>query len=370
MAYNKKNGLSRLLKLSGAITGEARKSIHNDVVATRSPAFNFIFGKGHGLPKGYSMLLYGPPRGGKSILINEMIGWLHMSDPDVICVKFNTEFRESAQLDDEQVRMYGIDPERLISFEVNQPDQIFDRIEKELAAEIQDGMKIGLVAIDSINGIVGRREGNADTVMTQQIGDNALTVQTGMKRILEVQRKGNFGLVVTSHIRAQMDMAEQMRGNKVRPGVSYALQHHCEYYVYVEPLRSKEGRSDAMGNKFEDDSATDFRDNAEVTGHKVVAKMMDSSVGPKGRVGIFTFDYKKGIINQHEEVFTLGVNRGLIEKPNLQTYAFGGKEYRGREAMLNALKSDPQLCEAILTKLREADLSGTLKPEVKSEESA
>lgn len=358
----KKVSLSRLLKLDGAIANDARTNIHANVIATRSPAFNFIFGKGHGLPKGYSMLLYGPPRGGKSILVNEMIGWLHMSDPDAVAIKFNTEFRETAQLDDDQVKMYGIDPERVISYEVNQPDQIFDRIEKEVAAEIQDGLKVGLIAIDSINGIVGRRSMNADSIMTQQIGDNALTIQEGLKRILPCQRKGNYGLVLTSHIRAQMDMAEQMRGNKVRPAVSYGLQHHCEYYVYVEPFRAKDGRTDLLGNKFEDESLTDFRDNAEVTGHKIVAKMMDSSVGPKGRAGMFTFDYKRGIINQHEEIFILGLNRGVIDKPNNMSYSFGNEKWHGKPAMLEALKSNPQLCDAILNKLRELDLAGAIKP--------
>lgn len=362
MAPPKKAALSRLLKLDGAIQADNRKNIHSEVISTRSPAFNFIFGNGQGLPKGYSLLLYGPPRGGKSILLNEMIGWLHQSDPEAVAIKFNTEFREKAQLDDDLMKMYGIDPDRLISYEVNAPNQIFDRIEKEIAAEIQDGLKVGLIGIDSINGVQGRRSLNAESVDVQQIGDHALTIQTGLQRILPCQRKGNYGLVLTSHIRAEMDMAKQMRGQKVRPAVSYGLQHHCEYYVYVEPLLSKEGKTDLLGAKFVDESVTDFRDNGEITGHKVVAKMMDSSMGPKGRVGMFTFDYKKGIINQHEEVFTLGVNRGVIDKPNNLSYAFGSEKWTGKPAMLEALKSNPQLCDAILHKLNAMDLAGQIKP--------
>jgi RecA/RadA recombinase len=362
----KKNSLSRLLALDGAITSDQRKSIHTDVVATRSPALNFIFGKGHGLPKGYSMLLYGPPRGGKSVICNEMIGWLHQSDPDAVAIKFNTEMRETAQLDDETTKMYGIDPERLIAYEVNQPDQIFDRIEKEIAAEVQDGLKVGLVIIDSLNSMQGRRGMNADTIMTQQIGDNAATIQEGLKRILPVQRKCKFALVLTSHIRAQMEKAggsavvHTSQTTAIRPAVSYGTQHHCEYYVYVSPVGGQDGKMDASGKKFIDESVTDFREEGERTAHKIMARMMDSSLGPKGRAGVFTFDYNHGIVNQHEEVFYLGVSRGVITKPNNVMYQFGGKEWRGKGAILEALRSDPQLQQAVLTELRQRDIDGSI----------
>lgn len=364
-----KKALSRLLSLDGAITAENRKSIHENVIATRSPSFNFIFGKGHGLPVGYSMLLYGPPRGGKSILCNEMIGWLHQSDPDAVAIKFNTEFRETAQLDEDTTRLYNIDPDKLIAFEVNQPDQIFDRIEKDIAAEIQDGLKVKLIIIDSLTSIQGRRAMNADTIMTQQIGDNALTIQEGLRRILPVQRKHQFGLVLTSHIRAQMDpkamspgVVHKTQTMAIRPAVSYGTQHHCEYYVYVEPRGGKEGRTDESGHSFVDESVTDARGEGEVTGHRIMVRMTDSSLGPKQRAGMFTFDYNRGIINIHEEVFNLGVSRNIIDKPTSMKYAFGGKEWVGKAAMLEALKNDPQLQTAILTELRRRDISGTLTP--------
>jgi hypothetical protein len=354
------NALGRLLKLSGAVTD--RKNIHQDVIFSRSPSLNFTFGNGWGLPKGYSLLLYGPPRGGKSVVLNDMIGQLHMSDPDAVAIKFNTEMRETAQLDDSNLSMYGIDPNRLISYEVNTPDAIFDRIEKEIAAEIQDGLKVGLIGIDSLNAIQGRRGMNADTIMTQQIGDNALTIQEGLKRILPVQRKYNFGLVLTTHLRAEMSIntagSASVRTGKdsgVRPAVSFGTQHHCEYYMYVQPVRGQDGKKDLLDNKLEDSTVQDLAEHGERTGHRIAVRMMDSSLGPKDRQGEFTFDYKRGIINVHEEVFLLGCARNVIDRPNNVMYAFGGKEWRGKPAMLEALKNDTQLQTAILTELHRRD---------------
>jgi RecA/RadA recombinase len=140
---------------------------------------------------------------------------------------------------------------------------IFDRIEKDIAAMCQEGAPIRLVIIDSINAIQGRRAMNADTIMTQQIGDLALTLQDGFKRILPVQRKYKIAVILTSHVRAEMDQAEQMRGNKVKMAAGFGVQHYGEYFMYVEQNRSKAGSETLLGEKLEDENNTDLMDKAE-----------------------------------------------------------------------------------------------------------
>jgi hypothetical protein len=97
---------------------------------------------------------------------------------------------------------------------------------------------------------------NADSVMVQQIGDEAKTLQDGFKRILAVQRKYKIAVVLTSHVRAEMDQAEQMRGNKVRMGASFGVQHYGEYFMFVEPNKSKEGKSGPPGQQARGRDAT------------------------------------------------------------------------------------------------------------------
>ena len=361
--------MEKLLKLPGAVT--STRDIHADALQTPSPSLNFCFGNGHGLPRGYSMLLYGPPRGGKSIICDAMVGHLHRANPNAWAIKFNTEFRESAQGGAARQAIWGIDPERYLCYEVNRPELIFDRIDTELAAMVQDGMDLGLVIIDSVNGIQGRRAGNATTILTQQIGDDAQTIQCGLKRVMETQHACRFGVILTTHIRAQMDaraggssIVHTSQTTAVRPGVSFATQHHCEYYMYVSPAGGADSKKDLLGNEFKDTNLEDLQGNAEKTGHKVRCKMMDSSIGPKGRVGEFTLDYAKGIINTHEEVFLLGVARGIITKPNNVMYNFENQEWRGKEMCLTALKSDPQLCARIVTELKKRDMAGHYAHEV------
>jgi len=367
MANNKKI-MEKLLALSGSVQGT--RNVHEYVIRSPSPSFNFIFGNGHGLPAGYSMLMFGPPKGGKSVISNAMIGQLHQDDPDAWAIKFNTEFREGGQLDAKTAAMWKIDPSRYVCYETNKPDEIFDRIERDFAAMAQDhDMKLKLVIIDSLTNIQGRRGMNADTIMTQQIGDNALTIQEGLKRILPIQRQLGFGLIMTVHVRAQMDIAEQMRGNKVRMAASFGAQHMGEYNVYVEPNRSKEGKQDELGRSFVNENVEDLNGKGEKMGHKIRVKMVDSSLGPKERTGEFTLDYHKGIINVHEEVFRLGVGWGIIQKPNNITYGWNGENYRGKPAMLEALRTNPKMCEDILTALRKKDLAGDVGSTAVSEES-
>lgn len=351
-----KDWMKALNKLEGAVTERYNPFAH--VIRTPSPSVNFVFGKSHGLPLGYSLVMYGPPKGGKSVLCNAMIGQLHRDDPDAIAIKFNTEMREMGQLSPEQASLWGIDMDRYVAYDVNQPDQIFDRIEKDIAAMCQEGAPIKLIIIDSLNAIQGRRAMNAESIMTQQIGDLALTLKEAMKWILPVQRKYKIAVVMTSHIAAEMDQAEQMRGNKVKMASGYGVQHHAEYFMYVEPNKAKTGRQTVLGEDLTDETRTDLMDKAERTGHKIRVCMKDSSMGPKGRTGEFTLHYDKGIINTHEEVFLLGVNRNVIGHPNNQTYTFGEKKWAGKAAMLQAITEDRDLYNAVISELKRRDLAG------------
>ena len=69
---------------------------------------------------------------------------------------------------------------------------------------------------------------------------------------------------------------------------------------------------------------------------------------------MLTIDYSKGIINTHEEIFTLGLNTGVI-KLAAQTYSFGDKAVRGKANFANLVKDDPALAAAILEEVRKLD---------------
>lgn len=363
------NIMKKLLKLEGALQKD-RPSPFDNVLKTSSPSVNFTFGKTHGLPRGMSLVMYGKPKGGKSLIANMMIGELHKSDPEAIVIKFDTEFRSAGQLDGEATMNLGIDPDRLAIFEVNKPGDVFDRIETEVAALAQENPgKIGLVIIDSINGIQGLRASAASTLEDdqKQIGDVARTIQTGLKRILPVQRKHNFSVVLVAQARAEMNALEIQRGNDVKMGASYGTQHYAEYFMYVEENRNKAGRSGLMGNAYEDADLKDMMGKTEKTGHKIRATMIHSSMGPKGRTGEFSIDYNRGIVDVHEEVFSLATVRGVITRTGL-TYSFGEHKWKGKAEAAKGLYENPSVQAEIIKELIRRDMSGEMLAPVKTEE--
>jgi RecA/RadA recombinase len=350
--------LSKLQKLDGAVVIDENTNDLLNVVRSPSPYVNWTFAtEGHGLPLGYSMLLGGPPKAGKSFIAYNFIAQLHRDDPTAIAVVFNTEFRAKAQANPESLKRLGIDKDRFLAFDTNTPDGIFDVIAKDINAMCQEGAPIKMIVIDSLSGIQGRRAMNADTVMTQQIGDEAATLGVGLKLILPVIRRHKIATILCTHVRDEMDMHEQMRGNKVRLQAANATKHFAEFFCFVERNKSKTGKTTLDGQEFRDESSQDVMGKGDATGHKIRFKVMDSSVGVNGRTAEFTLDFEKGIVNQYEEIFQLGLNTGVIEKPNNVTYKYGDTNWRGIGACLAALKDDKDLCDKILEDVYRKDSS-------------
>jgi hypothetical protein len=197
---------SQLMKLEGSV--DTSRNPYLEVIRSPSPSINWAFGvEGYGMPFGTSMVLWGPPKGGKSIICNAIAGQIHKDDPEAYTITYNTELRGQFQTGNKQMSVLGIDPERHITFDVNSPELIFDKIATDIAALCDQGMKLRMIAIDSLSGIQGRRFQNASTIQTQQIGDQALTIKDGLMMILPVIRKYTIALIMTAHQRAEMDMA-------------------------------------------------------------------------------------------------------------------------------------------------------------------
>jgi RecA/RadA recombinase len=344
-----KKFLDKMRKMEGAVITGAFDPLKN-CARSPMPSVNWAFGiPGGGIPYGFSMLLYGPPKGGKSYVANTFVAQCHADHPEGIVINFNTELRGLVQCNETQLRKQNIDPERYQVFDVNQPELIFDRIEHDVAAWCEEGAKIKMIIIDSLTHIQGRRSMNATTVNQQQIGDHAQTISVGLKRIIPVLRKYGIAFICTDHVRAELDQHEIMRGNTTKMASAWAAKHVFEYFCYVEPNKTKEGRTDLLGNEFVDPEITDFMKKNQKTGLKMRFQVKESSFGKgSGRTAEFTMSFDEGVINQFEEVFKLGMGHGIIEKPNNQTYKIGEESYRGAPAILAALRDNELLCKQVL----------------------
>lgn len=320
-------------------------------IYTPSPYINWIFAnKSHGIPKGTGTLFFSEPKSGKSLMINAIVSELHRRDPEAIAIVFNSEMRGKFQ----QGLFTGIDPERLIIYDTNRPEDIFDRIEKEILPMIQDGMPLGLVAFDSITAIGGTKSMTADrSVNDHLIGDKALTITKGWEKVIPIFKKHCIPYIGVEQMRKNVDASNPHAPKEKMAGV-FSTKHAFEYFVSIKKAGAAEDKVDLAGNKYEDNDIKDARGNKDQTGHKIYFKMEQSSLGTAGRAGWLTLDYKLGIINTHEEIYELAKNCGIITVSG-KTNTYGGLKWGSKLECAHAIRDDQGLAHQILDDVRKLD---------------
>lgn len=327
---------------------------------TPSPYFNWIFAnKANGIPKNSSILFFSEQKAGKSLSIYAMVLEMQRRDPEGIAIIFNTELRGALQ----GGVFPEIDQERMIIYDTNSPKEIFDRIDTDIRSMVQDmnderknnkgkGFHIAMIAIDSLTNIMGVKRENAESATDHLIGDHALTIQIGLSKLVPFCKRNKILLIATSQMRGNLDAGKY--GPKEKMEASWAVKHAFEYFVSLKRAGAAEDKQDIEGKTFEED-VKDARDNKLLTGHKIFVKCEANSIGPQGRSGVFTMSYEKGIINQHEELFFLGKNIGVITTTNNRTFEFGGQKFNGKKEMAYAIRDDAKLATAILNEIKKLD---------------
>jgi hypothetical protein len=290
------------------------------------------------------MLLWGPPKAGKSVVSDAFVAGLHAKDKDAMAIKFDTEMREMGHKE----AFWNIDESRYAVYNVNEPQNIFDRLVKDIFPMVEQGMPLKLIIIDSLQGIQGVKAANADSVTDHQMGDHAQTIQKGLMVIMPFLRRNKISLIATAQIRGNLDAG--MYGPKEKMAGGFHQKHSFEYFVKVTRDNSSEGKKDALGNELTND-VKDFKGKEERTGHKIYVEMTESSRGVAGRSGQFTFDYNKGIINVEEEIFELAKNLNLVERPNNRTYVLNGVNFSSKEEFITAIRDQEDVRNQLLKQI-------------------
>lgn len=317
-----------------------------------SPSVNWIFAnKSSGIPKGSGVLMFSEPKAGKSLLVQSAIAEMQRRDPEGEAIVFNTEMRGRFN----QGSIVGVDNDRLTVFDTNRPEDIFDRLEKEIVPMIQEGYPLRIVVIDSLTGIGGTKSLSGDrSVNDHLVGDQALTIGKGLDKFIPVVRKHNLVAFVTAQMRANVDTSNP-HGPKEKMSASWKAKHSFEYFVKIRKANAADDKVDLSGNKFEDEETKDLRGNKEITGHKIIVQMAESSIGTPGRSAMITLDYSKGIINQHEEIFLMGYGTGIIKREGTSKYVFRDVSIVGKANFAEKIKNDTEFAKAILEEIQKLE---------------
>ncbi|CAK9253111.1 unnamed protein product [Sphagnum jensenii] len=210
-------------------------------------------------------------------------------DPEGIAIYFNTELRGALQ----HGVFSGVDKERLIIYDTKDPEEIFDRVEKDIKPMVQDGMPLRIIIIDSLTNIQGIKRRDADSVSDHLRGDHALTIQTGLDKLVPFCKRNKILLIGTSQMRANQKATPG--GPDTQMAESWTVKHTFEYFISLKRAGSADDKADLDGKTFEEEGMKDARDQKLLTGHKIYVKCEANSIGPQGRAGVFTMDYQRAL---------------------------------------------------------------------------
>lgn len=344
--------LKQLKDYEDAVNYEYDSFAEENCLYTPSPYWNWVFAnKSHGMPKNSSVLEYSEPKAGKSLGIYAIIDQMQKIDKEGLAIYFNTELRGALQHN----VFPSIDKDRMIIYDTNDPAEIFDRVEKDIKPMVQDGMPLRIMAIDSLTNIMGVKRNDADSVTQHLMGDRALTVQNGLSKLIPFCKRNKILHIATEQMRANMDGG--YGAPKEKAAASWSTRHSYEYAISFKKANAADDKKDIEDKTFEEEELKDARGNKLILGHKVYVKMEGNSIGQAGRAGVFTLDYQNGIINQHEEIFWLAKNTGILQMEGNKTYIFGKERFNGKKECALAIRDDKELAKAILFGVKQLDVN-------------
>lgn len=321
---------------------------------TPSPYWNWVFAnKSMGIPNCSSILMFSPPKSGKSFGCNAIISEMHKRDSEGHALYFNAEIRGKVQ----KTLFKTTDPNRVHVYDTNEPKNIFDRIDHDIKPMVQDGFPLRIIVIDSLSGIIGVKRLEAESIEDHLIGDKALTLSIGLQKLVPFCKQNNILLIGTAQLRANVD-AMNKYAPKEKMESSFAARHAFEYFLSFRSVSNTDtGKLDLeIDDQTFNEEIKDIQGNPLKNARKIYVKMEESSIGPAGRSGVFTLDFKEGIINQFEEIFWLGKNTGAIKvSPNGKTYTFGTNTFNGKRECALAIRDNPELANAVLEEVRKLD---------------
>lgn len=313
--------ISRVEKQCGKgsimVMGETDKNFDLDVISTGSLLLDQALGCG-GVPRGRIIEIYGPEASGKTTIALQIIAEVQRNNG--IAAFIDAEHA----LDAQYAQNLGIQVADLV---LSQPD--FGEQALDIAEILIRSAAVDVIVVDSVAALVPKHELEGDMGDTH-VGLQARLMSQALRKLTPLVHKSNVILIFINQVRQNISaMAFAPKetttgGNALKFYASVRLE-----VKRVESLKDKEGNQ--YGNRV----------NIKVVKNKLAAPFKTISA-------FLIFGYG---ISKYYEVFTLGMEYGLVEMHGSWVSCFGEKICQGREAFIEALKKDVTLFESLKNEL-------------------
>lgn len=326
-----------------------------EAISTGSPKLDEAIGIG-GIPMGRITQLAGQESSGKTMLALSCIREYLNKNPENTALFIDAEYTYDPAWAEKQ----GVDTSRVMVIKTNDAKAIFEGLigtvkVNKTTKKVSKSMKgildhviegtdprfknLGIIVLDSIAVL------NTPLELAAEVGKANMApiprfMSTELKKLTPVVAQANVAFIGINQVRVNLG---QMFGDPSTSPGGKALKHACSLMLNMAPVFS-------AGSVIEDDSG-------ERIGHTVRAKIQKNKVGAPFKQAEYKIEYQKGVVETHEEVFDLGIEYGLIVRPNNQMYEIAGESVRGRDAAMryfleNNLEAD------FLAKIKDAYING------------
>ena len=289
-----------------------------DVVPTGSIGLDVALGVG-GYPKGRIIEIYGPESSGKTTLAIHAIAEAQKNGGTAAFIDAEHAF------DRFYAEKLGVDISNLL---ISQPDNGEQAL--EIAEQLIRSSAIDIIVIDSVAALTPKKEIEGD------MGDSAVGLQArlmsqALRKLTSTIAKTNTTCIFINQLREKIGV---MFGNPETTTGGNAMKFYSSVRIDVR-------------------KSTPIKDGDDVIGSLTKVKVVKNKVAPPFRRCEFEILFGEGI-SKLGEIVDLGVEYGIIKKSG-SWFSYGeSKLAQGRDGVKALLKDNPELCEELEAKIRQA----------------
>ena len=285
-------------------------------ISTGAISVDYALGVG-GFPRGRVVEIFGPEASGKTTLALQVIAQAQKGGGMAAFVD-----AEHA-LDAAYAKKLGVDLDNLL---VSQPDN------GEQALEIVEVLVrsggVDVVVVDSVAALVPRAEIEGE-MGEAQVGLQARLMSQALRKLTGVVSKSKTCLVFINQLREKIGV---MFGNPETTTGGRALKFYASVRVDIRRIAT-------------------IKDGDQVVGGRTRVKIVKNKVAPPFREAEFDVMYGEGI-SREGDLIDLGVERKIVEKSGTWFSYAGERLGQGRENAKQFLRDNPEVFQAIDTRVR------------------
>ena len=289
-----------------------------DVVPTGSIGLDVALGVG-GYPKGRIIEIYGPESSGKTTLAIHAIAEAQKNGGTAAFIDAEHAF------DRFYAEKLGVDISNLL---ISQPDNGEQAL--EIAEQLIRSSAIDIIVIDSVAALTPKKEIEGD-MGDSVVGLQARLMSQALRKLTSTIAKTNTTCIFINQLREKIGV---MFGNPETTTGGNALKFYSSVRIDVR-------------------KSTPIKDGEEILGSLTKVKVVKNKVAPPFRRCEFEILFGEGI-SKLGEIVDLGTEYGIIKKSG-SWFSYGeSKLAQGRDGVKALLKDNPELCEELEAKIKQA----------------